>query len=118
VLSALGAGCQVVDARLRLYASSHKTGRTLQAHRLGTAWTEQVVAWSTQPAPTGPSASAPSAAGYVQWSVAAQVQSMYSGGNHGFLVRDGAEGGGGIEQGFHSREKGTDNPPQLVITFG
>ena len=28
------------------------------------------------------------------------------------------EGGVGILQGFHSREKAPDNPPQLVITFG
>jgi hypothetical protein len=35
-----------------------------------------------------------------------------------FLVRDANENGGGMEQGFHSREKGANNPPQLVITFG
>ena len=45
-------------------------------------------------------------------------KAMYSGGNNGFVIRDAAESGGGIEQGFHSREKGTDNPPRLVITFG
>jgi hypothetical protein len=43
---------------------------------------------------------------------------MYSGANHGFLARDSAEGGSGVEQGVHSREKGNDNPPQLVIRFG
>ena len=42
----------------------------------------------------------------------------YAGSNHGFLVRDSIEGGGGLEQGFHSREKGTDEPPRLVIVFG
>lgn len=42
---------------------------------------------------------------------------MYSGANHGFVIRDSVENGNGVEQGFHSREKGTDNPPQLVITF-
>jgi hypothetical protein len=42
---------------------------------------------------------------------------MYSGANHGFLIRDSVENGNGTEQAFHSREKGTDNPPQLVITF-
>ncbi len=116
-LPAIPAGCQVVDAQLRLYASSHKAGRTLQALRLGAGWTEQSVSWSNQPAPTGAAATAPSTGGYVQWSVGSQVQNMY-GANHGFLVRDSTEGGNGIEQGFHSREKGTDNPPQLVIRFG
>ena len=40
------------------------------------------------------------------------------GSNHGFLIRDASENGGGNEQGFHSREKAPDNPPQLVVTFG
>jgi large repetitive protein len=43
---------------------------------------------------------------------------MYSSGNDGFLIRDRIENGNGFEQAFHSREKGTDNPPQLIITFG
>jgi large repetitive protein len=42
---------------------------------------------------------------------------MYTGSNYGFLIRDSVEGGAGFEQGFHSREKGTDKPPELVITF-
>ena len=52
------------------------------------------------------------------WSVAAQVQGMYAGANNGFLVRDVSRTGSGVEQGFNSREKGADNPPQLVLTFG
>ena len=43
---------------------------------------------------------------------------MYASGNFGFLIRDSVENGGGIEQQFNSREKGSDNPPRLVITFG
>ena len=43
---------------------------------------------------------------------------MYApGANHGFLIRDATENGGGLDQAFHSREKVTDNPPQLVISF-
>jgi hypothetical protein len=76
------------------------------------------VTWSNQPATTGPAATVASAPGYREWSVGAHVQAMFAGGNHGFLVRDAVENGGGMEQGFHSREKGTDNPPALVITFG
>jgi large repetitive protein len=53
----------------------------------------------------------------VEWNVAAQMAGLY-GNNKGFLIRDANENGGGMEQGFNSREKGTDNPPQLVITFG
>ena len=43
---------------------------------------------------------------------------MYSSGNNGFLIRDSAENGNGVEQGLNSREKGSDNPPRLVVTFG
>jgi hypothetical protein len=46
----------------------------------------------------------------------AQVQAMYSGQNHGFLIRDQSESGSGFEQSFHAREKG-ENPPQLVLRF-
>ena len=43
---------------------------------------------------------------------------MYAAGaNHG-LIRDATENGGGLDQSFNSREKGTDNPPRLVLTFG
>jgi large repetitive protein len=117
-LPAIPAGCGVTSATLRLYASSYKTGRTLQALQLAGAWTEGGVTWSNQPATTGPAATAASGFGYREWAVTAQVQSMYAGAGHGFLIRDAIEGGGGLEQGFHSREKGTDEPPRLVIAFG
>jgi hypothetical protein len=115
------AGCQVTGATLRLYSSSYKEGRTLQALRLGGSWTESGVKWSSQPATTGTAATAPSrsgSAGHVEWNVVSHVQSMYSGGNNGFLIRDAAENGSGFDQAFNSREKGADNPPQLVINFG
>jgi CSLREA domain-containing protein len=119
-LPAIPVGCQVVDAQLRMYASSYKPGRTLQAFALGGSWTENQVRWNNQPATTGTAATVASgnSSGYRQWAVLTHVSSMYSGANHGFLIRDSVEGGSGIEQGFHSREKGTDNPPRLVITFG
>jgi hypothetical protein len=37
--------------------------------------------------------------------------------NHGWTIRD-AGANGQQPQDFHSREKGTDNPPRLVVTFG
>jgi N-acetylglucosamine-6-sulfatase len=117
-LPAIPQGCDVTDARLRLYASSFKSGRTLQVLRLGGAWTETGVTWSNQPAATGAATTAGSRAGWVEWSVTSQVRNMYSQGNHGFLVRDSVESGNGVDQQFHSREKGTDQPPALVITFG
>jgi len=93
-LPAVPAGCQVTGVKLRLYASSYKSGRTLQAFRLNGNWTETGVTWSNQPTTTGTAATAPSrsSAGYMEWTVTSQeVQSMYSGSNHGFLIRDATE---------------------------
>jgi large repetitive protein len=117
-LPAIPSGCQVTDAKLRLYASSYKTGRTLQAIPLAAAWTEANVRWNNQPATTGTATTTASGSGYREWAVTAHVGGAYANGNFGWLIRDNAENGGGLEQGFHSREKGTDNPPRLVITFG
>ena len=117
-LPAIPSGCRVTSARLRLYASSYKTGRTLQALRVAAPWTEPAVSWNNQPATTGTAATVASGSGYREWTVTSQVESMYTEGNNGFLIRDSAENGGGVEQGFNSREKGSDNPPALVITFG
>jgi hypothetical protein len=117
-LPAIPSGCQVITAKLRLYASSYKDGRTLHALQLAAPWTEGGVTWANQPAITGAAAAVASGSGYREWTVTSQVQSMYSNGNNGFVIRDSIENGGGIEQGFHSREKGTDNPPRLVISFG
>ena len=118
-LPAIPAGCQVADAKLRLYASSHKQGRTLQALRLAAAWTEGGLTWANQPNTTGTAATVASGSGYREWTVTSQVQAMYApNANHGFLVRDASENGSGFDQSFHSREKGMDNPPRLVVTFG
>ena len=116
-LPAIPAGCQVVDAKLRLYAGSYKTGRTIDAYPVTAGWIESAVTWASQPAPAGSAAGAASGSGYREWNVTAQLVSTYSA-NTGFLVRDRIEGNGGVEQGYHSREKGTDNPPQLVVTLG
>jgi CSLREA domain-containing protein len=117
-LPTLPAGCQVVDATLRLYAGSHKNGRTLQALQVAAAWNESSVTWSNQPATTGSAATTSSGSGWRQWTVTSQVQSMITGANHGFLIRDASENGSGREQAFHSREKAPDRPPELIISFG
>jgi hypothetical protein len=109
--------CVVESATLRLYAASTTTGRTLEALRVADSWSENGVTWSNQPRTTGTAATTSSGFGYREWNVTSQVQAMYLGSNHGFMIRDEAENGGGAEQQFHSREKGTDNPPELVITF-
>jgi hypothetical protein len=116
-LPALPAGCTVTGATLRLNAASAVTGRTLQAVPVTGAWAENSVTWATQPATGGTAATTTAGSGYRQWTVTQQVLAQYSGANHGFLVRDAAESGGGHLQGFRSRED-SSNRPQLVITFG
>jgi large repetitive protein len=113
-------GCVLKSATLRLYSASFKEGRTLQVNRLLSVWNETGVNWGSQPASNGTSvfAQSRSTAGYVEWTVTSHVQSMYTGTNAGFLIRDANEDGPGMDQSFNSREKGQDNPPQLVINFG
>jgi Tol biopolymer transport system component len=118
-LPAVPAGCRVTDAKLRLNASAAAAGRTLQAVQLAASWTEGGVRWNDQPATTGPVATTSSGSGWREWTVTAQVDGMYSGANHGFLVRDAGEGSGPTrDQSFRSREGGGSTAPQLVVTFG
>ena len=114
-LPAVPQGCVVESATLRVYAASAKTPRTLQALRLTSAWTENLVTWGNQPQTTGAAATTAAGTGYREWGVTSQVQAMYTDGNHGFLIRDSVESQD-AEQQFHSREKG-ENPPQLLIRF-
>jgi parallel beta-helix repeat protein len=116
-LPSIPAGCTVTNAKLRLYATSYKSGRTLKAHRLASSWTESNVRWNNQPDTAGAAATTTSGSGYREWLVTSQLQSMYVEGNFGFIVRDVTENGTGFEQAFHSREK-KESPPRLVITFG
>jgi hypothetical protein len=110
-------GCVVQSATLSLYAASSTSDRTLEALRIADSWFENTVTWINQPDTTGLAATTRSGSGYLEWSVTAQVQTMYDTGvNHGFLIRDATEGDGGFEQQLHSREKG-ESAPQLVITF-
>jgi hypothetical protein len=117
-MPAIPAGCKVLDAKLRLYAGSMKEGRTLHSLRLAGSWLEGRVTWANQPATTGAAARAASGSGYVEWSVGSHVQAIYAEANNGFIIWDSAENGAGFEQAFHSREKGADGPPVLVISFG
>ena len=116
LLPTMPAGCHVQSATLRLYASSARDGRTIQALLVGQAWSETTVTWANAPTTTGSAVTASSGTGYRDWNVAAMVTTMYSSGNHnGFLVRDANENQD-AEQQYSSREKGS-NLPQLVLQF-
>jgi hypothetical protein len=116
-LPAIPSGCQVTGAQVRLSASTAAAGRTLQLTPLAAPFTEAGVTWNNQPAVTGTSASAASRTGWVEWNATDQVKAMYAGTNHGFRVRDAAEGAGtAAEQRFTSREN-TTTRPELIVTF-
>jgi parallel beta-helix repeat protein len=115
-LPALPQGCSVESATLRLFASSSRTGRTIQVLRLAGTWAEGGVTWGNQPATAGTAVTVSSGTGWREWGVAGLVQAMYTGGNNGFLVRDASESQD-AEQQYHSREKGSE-APQLVLRLG
>jgi CSLREA domain-containing protein len=111
-------GCRVTGGKLLMYAASATSGRTLQALALTSAWTESGVTWANRPTTTGVATTAASRFGWIEWSVrAADLQSMYNGANHGFLIKDAAESGSGAEQQFNSREKAPDPTPVLLVTI-
>ncbi|WP_186315970.1 DUF7594 domain-containing protein [Catellatospora sichuanensis] len=115
-LPTLPAGCKVTSAKLRMYVSSAVGSRTLRAVRVAAPWTETGVTWRNQPATTGNPATVPAVNGWAEWTVTEQVTGLYTGGNHGLLIRDATEGAVGYEQRLHSREN--TNKPTLTVTFG
>ena len=111
--------CTVLSATLHLFATSGQAGRTLQAVRLASTWSEDTITWGNQPATTGTAATTASGTGYLQWNVTSQVQAMISSGQpFGFVIKDAAENdpSNSWEQKFYSKEKGA-GMPELVITF-
>jgi hypothetical protein len=112
-----GQFCTVTSATLRLWATSADGGRTLEVYELATIWTEGTVTWATQPLAVGTPSTAASAAGWVQFDVTAQAQSLFGGLNTGLVVKDSLEGQNPARtQQYSSREAGS-YLPQLVITL-
>ena len=87
------------------------TGRTLEALRVTSDWSESEVTWANQPGTAGPAATTASGRELREWDVLDLTRDMYAAehGDHGFLIRDAAENEAG-EQSFHGSEKG-DRPP-------
>jgi signal peptidase I len=117
-LPAIPANCTISSATLRLYASSSNPDRTLAAYRAESSWTEAGAVWINQPAVVGSASTTTSGLGWRTWDVTAHVQTMYSGPNYGFIVKDAAEGSllASLQE-FSSRESST-NPPELVVNWG
>jgi Tol biopolymer transport system component len=118
-LPAIPTGCTVTGAELQLYATSYKSGRTVTARPIAASWNETTVTWTNKPAVTGTTATAAARLGWVKWTVTGQVQAMYAGSNHGFMIRDATESAYyTASQVFNSRDSGTTTPPKLIVTFG
>lgn len=110
------AGCSMT-AILALYSTNSTSGRTIQAYRAATAWTETGVTWNNQPAATGtPATLASGTTGWQTWSVTTLVQEQYSIGNNGFVLRDSVEDGPNAFQQWRTRTH-SSTPPILVVTF-
>jgi hypothetical protein len=116
-LPPIPAGCELASAQLRLYASSHTADRKLRALRIVEPWSESDATWRNRPATTGTAAQTGSGSGSRRWNVISQVQSMYAGSNHGFLVRDSQTDDPAARQTFLSTERATTNVPKLVLVF-
>ncbi len=113
------AGCTLGGATLRLFNTSATAGRTLDVYRSTISWTETGLTWSTTGATgtAGTAVGTTSAAGWQQWTVTTHVQSLYSGTNTGFVVRDSNETQSSqTPQVFASREAASDQP-QLVLQW-
>lgn len=120
-LPAAPAGCTLTSATLTLNntPTTGSTGRTIQAYRASAAWSESTVTWTTKPTyVTGTVAQATSAAGSMQWTVTGHVESMYSGSNFGFILKDSVDNAGttAYTQQFDSRDQPIK--PTLVLQWG
>lgn len=113
--------CVLERATLRLHGDG-EAGRTLEAVATDAAWDESQLNWNNQPGTTGAAVTTTSGAGYREWTMTGQVQSMLDGAsaNHGWVIRDSAEGDlTGAESSFISSEAVLEppTPPQLVLRF-
>jgi hypothetical protein len=87
--------CRVESATLRLYAvgfgqGNAAAGRPIEVKRATSAWNEPTVNWNSRPGAIGAASTAtvPSAAGWIEWDVTAQVRALYDFGDNGLYLRD------------------------------
>jgi hypothetical protein len=114
--------CSVTLAKLRLYASSATSGRTLDAERITASWAEGTVTWNNKPSSTSTGAvsiASGSGTGYREWTVTALVTAMYPpGNNYGFLVSDASGLSLLAPEQIYNSDEAAANKPQLVVTYG
>ena len=117
-LPAIPAGCEVTGASLRMFETTVQGTRTFTASQVAGAWTESGVTWNNQPSTTGTPATTTNALDWRYWDVTTMVASMYSGSNHGFMIKDQTEDSGtAFENRFTSRSTPAETA-ELIVSFG
>ena len=124
-LSAIPTGSTINSATLELYAyAAPGSARTLNVHRVTSAWTENGVTWNGTPtftASADDSIAAGSSTGWKIWSVTAVAQGWVDGSstNRGFLVKDNSESGSSSRlYSFDTRDSATSSTrPILRINY-
>jgi len=109
-------GCTLRSATLAMTARD-VTQRRVVVSRAARGWNEYGVTWATAPGSTGTATGATVSRSRVAWDVTAQVLGMRAYGNHGFVLRDAAEGakGSGEQTAFAARTSKT--PPTLTLRW-
>ena len=118
-LPTLANSCRITSAKLRLYATSSQGPGSIEASRASTTWASSTATWNMpgRPAPAGTPVSLPvGTTGWHEWTVTTLVQELYAGPDYGFLLRD--QPPGLRKTVYESRDAGTANGPQLVLTWG
>jgi hypothetical protein len=117
-LPVVPSGCSLTSATLSAFVNTTSGTRTINVDRVTASWVPNTLTWANQPASAGTPVGDGNAAGWHAWTVTSMVQAMYAGANDGFVLRDSAEGGTGIEQKYDALEKVNGNTPELLLTYG
>jgi hypothetical protein len=126
ITSTVPAGSTIQSASLRLCypvnPSAGAQGHVHELFRVSSSWTENVVSWNTRPsnvAGATASLTVPASSQCRALDVTADVQAWSAGtSDFGWLLKDQAEGGGGSDARYASREHGTAAArPALTITY-
>jgi plastocyanin len=117
-LQELPANATITAAELRLaFQGQYDGAANAELGRNTGPWEEATLTWNNQPTNvfSGITRPVPDDPALVSWNVTGVVQQWYNGTlpNYGFVLR-----GDGLLKAFHSRETGgTENAPQLVVTY-
>ena len=114
-MPAVPSGCELDTAWIDLEVQTYTSGRTIEAVRAASSWSESSITWNNKPAATGTVTSAPSESGDMDISVTPQVSEIYGGTNNGFILRDAAESDSGDQRNHYYSSESAGNEPQLII---